>query len=396
MNKKLLPWLITICALGLGGTAAYYSVIGLSKLFAGVAMAVIIMASFLEASKLTLATLLHSYWKKLNPIFKFYYILSLVILSIITSAGIYGMLSSGYQQTANKMSNIEAQVELVETKKQNLESQLKTYNTEKTSIDEAVVELRKGLSNNTIQYKDRETGQIITTTSSATRRALEKQLDQAMSRQSQINSKVDILNSQIFEYESEIVEIETENELANELGPLKYLSSLTGYPMDKIINWVLLIIIFVFDPLAITLVIAANFAFDQLRQSLKKNIYGETVTKEEQKKYLVEMMKDGEKDKMYQDSHFEINKENSAVENLKKEKEEKEMNEYLHETKNDLDQHLYQIDQYKQDIEYLKKKLVPGLSTFRENKIKDEINRIQSQIDILEETDDDDNVIKYN
>jgi hypothetical protein len=94
MNKKLLPWFITFCALGLAITAGYYSVIGLSKLFAGTAIAVIIMASFLELSKLVIATLLHSYWSELNKLYKFYLIISLVILSILTSAGIYGMLSS--------------------------------------------------------------------------------------------------------------------------------------------------------------------------------------------------------------------------------------------------------------------------------------------------------------
>jgi hypothetical protein len=130
--------------------------------------------------------------------------------------------------------------------------------------------LRSGLSNNKIQYKDRETGQIITTTSSSTRRALEKQLDQAIERQTEINSKVDALNEQLFEYETEIVEIQIGTDLAGELGPLKYLSGLTGIPMDKIINYLLLTIIFVFDPLAIALVIAANYAFEKLRPKTKK------------------------------------------------------------------------------------------------------------------------------
>ncbi len=277
MNKKLLPWLITFCALGLGGAAAYYSIIGLSKLFAGVATAVIIMASFLEMSKLTLATLLHSYWDKLNILSKIYYITSLVILSLLTSAGIYGMLSSGYQETANKVGNIDSQIALVEVKRDNIREQLAVYNTEKTSINEAITDLRSGLSNNKIQYRDRETGQIITTTSSSTRKALEKQLDQAIERQTKINTKVDDLNEQLFEYETEIVEIRTNNDLAGELGPLEYLSGLTGAPMDKIINWLLLTIIFVFDPLAIALVIAANYAFEQLKEKTKENIYGEEI-----------------------------------------------------------------------------------------------------------------------
>jgi predicted nucleic acid-binding Zn-ribbon protein len=191
--------------------------------------------------------------------------------------GIYGFLSAAYQETAAKAGNIEAEIALVEVKRDNVKEQLIVYNEEKTSINGAVADLRKGLSNNVIQYKDRETGEIITTTSSNTRRALEKQLDQAIERQTQINTKVDELNEKIFEYETEIVEIRTSDAVSSELGPLKYLSGLTGTPMDKIINWLLLTIIFVFDPLAIALVVAANFAFEQIRPKTRKNLYGETV-----------------------------------------------------------------------------------------------------------------------
>jgi hypothetical protein len=86
----------------------------------------------------------------------------------------------------------------------------------------------------------------------------------------------------LFEYETEIVEVSTNNDIAGELGPLKYLSGLTGIPMDQIINYLLLTIIFVFDPLAIALVIAANFAFARLRPKTKENIYGEKVIVEEE------------------------------------------------------------------------------------------------------------------
>ena len=190
--------------------------------------------------------------------------------------GIYGFLSAGYQETASKASTIDAQITLIETKRDNVKEQLAVYNEEKSSINEAVADLRSGLSNNTIQYKDKETGQIITTTSSSTRRALEKQLDQAIERQTEINSKVDGFNEKLFEYETEIVEVSTNNDLAAELGPLKFISGLTGVAMDKIVNWLLLTIIFVFDPLAIALVIAANFAFEQIKT--KKNIYGEDIS----------------------------------------------------------------------------------------------------------------------
>jgi len=206
--------------------------------------------------------------------------------------GIYGFLSAAYQETAAKAGSIDSQIALIETKRDNVKEQLAVYNEEKTSINTAVSELRSGLSNNKIQYRDRETGQIITTTSSSTRRALEKQLDQAITRQTEINTKVDVLNEQLFEYETEIVEVKTGNDIAGELGPLKYLSGLTGIPMDRIINYLLLTIIFVFDPLAIALVVAANFAFEKLRPKTKENIYGEKEVVEDDGMWTEEEMRD--------------------------------------------------------------------------------------------------------
>jgi len=281
IQKRIFPFLIAFSALSVSASAAFYSISGLSKLFAGAAFAVIIMAASLEIAKLVIASLLYQYRKNLPRLLKWYLSVACVVLILITSMGIYGFLSAAYQETAAKAGNIDAQIALVETKRDNVKEQLIVYNEEKSSINEAVADLRKGLSNNVIQYKDRETGEIITTTSSSTRRALEKQLDQAIIRQSEINAKVDELNTKVFEYETEIVEIRTSDAVSSELGPLKYLSGLTGTPMDKIINWLLLTIIFVFDPLAIALVVAANFAFEQIRPKTKENLYGETVIVEE-------------------------------------------------------------------------------------------------------------------
>jgi len=277
IQERVFPFLIATSALSVSASAAFYSVSGLSKLFAGASLEVIIMAGSLEVAKLVIASLLYQYRKTIPRLLKIYLTSAAVVLVLITSMGIYGFLSAAYQETSNKAGNIDSQIALVEVKRDNIKEQLAVYNTEKTSINKAITDLRSGLSNNKIQYRDRETGQIITTTSSSTRKALEKQLDQAIERQTKINTKVDDLNEQLFEYETEIVEIRTNNDLAGELGPLKYISGLTGAPMDKIINILLLTIIFVFDPLAIALVIAANYAFEQLKEKTKENIYGEKV-----------------------------------------------------------------------------------------------------------------------
>ena len=283
IKERIFPFIIAFSALSVSASAAFYSVSGLSKLFAGAAFAVIVMAASLEVAKLVIASLLYQYRKTLPLLLKAYLSIACIVLILITSMGIYGFLSAAYQDTANKEGNVEARIVLIETKRDNIKEQLEVYTEEKNSINEAVTELRKGLSNNKIQWRDKETGQIITSTSSSTRRALTKQLDQAIERQTEVNTKVDELNEKIFEYETKIVEAKIGDGSTSELGPLKYLSGLTGLPMDKIINYLLLVIIFVFDPLAIALVVAANFAFARLKKPTKENLYGETIQIENEK-----------------------------------------------------------------------------------------------------------------
>ena len=268
LQERIFPFIIALSALSVSGSAAFYSVTGLSKLFAGASTEVFIMAGSLEISKLVIASLLYQYWDTINKGLRTYLTVACFILILITSAGIYGFLSAAYQETAALAGSVDSQIALIETKRDNVEGQLAIYRDEKTSINAAVVSLRDGLSNNIIQYTD-TLGNVVTTTSGATRRALERQLDQAIDRQTSINTRVDGLNQQLFDYETEIVEVQTNSEIGSELGPLKYLSGLTGLAMDRIINYLLLIIIFVFDPLAISLVVAANFAFAKLRPKVK-------------------------------------------------------------------------------------------------------------------------------
>ena len=270
IQERIFPFIIALSALSVSASAAFYSVSGLSKLFAGAAFAVIVMAASLEVAKLVIASLLYQYRKSLPTFLKYYLSVACFVLILITSMGIYGFLSSAYQETAAKAGSIDSQIALIETRRDNTKEQLSVYTGEKESINKAVADLRSGLANNVIQYTNAE-GVLITTTSSSTRRALEKQLDQAIDRQTTINNKVDVLNTQLFDYETEIVEVSINNDIAGELGPLKYLSGLTGIPMDKIINYLLLTIIFVFDPLAIALVIAANFAFGKLKPETEED-----------------------------------------------------------------------------------------------------------------------------
>jgi hypothetical protein len=110
LKKSLFPLLIAFSALSVSASAAFYSISGLSKLFAGATFAVIVMAASLEVAKLVIASLLYQYRKGLPKLLKYYLSVACVVLILITSMGIYGFLSAAYQETAAKAGNIEAQI----------------------------------------------------------------------------------------------------------------------------------------------------------------------------------------------------------------------------------------------------------------------------------------------
>jgi len=247
-QKFTFPTIIALSALSVSASAAFYSVTGLSKLFAGASFEVLIMAGSLEIAKLVIASLLYQYWSELNRLLKIYLTIAAAVLVMITSAGIYGFLSAAYQETASRAGVIDKQIELLEVKKNRFDESRTYYLSEKKSLDESISELRQGLSNNVIQYRDRETGQIITTTSSSTRRELQKELDQAVSSRDGISKKLETVTDSITSLEIQMLDVENSSDVASELGPLKYISELTGTPMAKVVNILMLVIIFVFDP----------------------------------------------------------------------------------------------------------------------------------------------------
>ena len=283
IKKRIFPTVVALSALSVSVSAAFYSVSGLSKLFAGATFEVIVMASSLEVSKLVIASLLYQYWGKINKLLRFYLTLATIILVLITSAGIYGFLSAAYQETATKSGIVDKRVEVLELRKNRFIDSRDYLMTEKGVLDKSISSLRDGLSNNVIQYKDKETGQIITTTSSSTRKALQNELNTAVAQRDKISIRLETATDSINGIDIKILDTESSAEIASELGPLKYLSELTGKPMNIIINVLLLIIIFVFDPLAISLVIASNFMFNQLKgkreneDTEKDNLVGDPI-----------------------------------------------------------------------------------------------------------------------
>jgi hypothetical protein len=272
IQRNLFPSIIAISALSVSASAAFYSVSGLSKLFAGASFEVIIMAGSLEVAKLVIASLLYQYWSTLNKLLRTYLSIAAVVLVLITSMGIYGFLSAAYQDTYRQLTIKNNQVAFLEQKTNFYEKDVARYDEELERISNNISTLSNAKASS-IQVRDTTSSTGFRQTISTTElRLSQKRIDVEEQNRASVQAKREQVADSLQKYQLAILDLENNTEVAGELGPLEYLSGLTGTPMDKIINILLLVIIFVFDPLAISLVVAANFAFDQAN---RKNLYGE-------------------------------------------------------------------------------------------------------------------------
>ena len=267
MKKRLFPLLIALSALAVSGSAAFYSVFGLSKLFAGASTQVIIMAGSLEFAKLVVASLLYQYWDTINKFLRSYLMIACFVLMVITSGGIYGFLSGAYQSTATQSELLDKSLLILNQKQIRFEETKGDLTIEKTQINKSISDLRVSLSNpQQVSWYDKNSETVITSTSGSARRALQAELKTTIADRDNINIKIEAVMDSINKTDMALLDKEISNEAESELGPLKYLAETTGQPMNKVVNWFLLLIIFVFDPLAIALVVACNMAFAQIRK----------------------------------------------------------------------------------------------------------------------------------
>ena len=266
MKERIFPFVIALSALSVSASAAFYSVFGLAHLFAGASTEVIIMAGALEAAKLVVASLLYQYWDTINKLLRAYFVIATFILMVITSGGIYGFLSGAYQETATQSEFLDRQVAVIQQKQVRFEEQKSDLKIEKAAVVKTISDLRVSLSNPAqVQYIDRESGQLITTTSSSARKALQSELKTSITERDNIDLRLNAVTDSIAALDVNILDAQINNESARELGPLKYMAELTNQPMATIVNWFMILIIFVFDPLAIAMVVAANMAFAQVK-----------------------------------------------------------------------------------------------------------------------------------
>ena len=227
--------------------------------------------STVEASKLIATSVLHQYHKILSLPIKLYLSFAILVSMTITSAGIYGFLISAYQETAFKM-DIEDQV--IGAEKNRLivfEQELKNLDSERNMLSDNIskantniLKLSEGLSNNVVQYTNAD-GNVITTQSSSTRRILKEQLqtqsdyrDTLVVKRDKLAVNIKTANDSINTINIRVLQLKTNSDIAGEIGPLKYLSELTGVSMNRVVNWFTILLIIIFDPLAVALVVVLN------------------------------------------------------------------------------------------------------------------------------------------
>ena len=233
-KNNTFQYMVGLSALFVAGSAAYYSVFGLSKLFAGATIAVIIMAGSLEFAKLVSASFLYRYWKVVNGWLKYYMTVGVVTLVLITSAGIFGFLSNAYQGATIEFEKQSTVLLYKEDRLSQLEED-KTYL--KDELEFAIAEL----PDNYITAK--------------------RQL------RADYNPKVLEMNDEILGVKSEIGDLKTALiETGVDVGPAIYLARVFGTDIDTVVKFFIFILIFVFDPMAVALVIAYNITMVNRQQ----------------------------------------------------------------------------------------------------------------------------------
>lgn len=253
-------------ALFVAGCAGYFSVWGLSQLFAGASTAVIIMASVLEIGKIVTTTALHRYWDKIRIGLKTYLTISVLVLMLITSAGIYGFLSNAYQKTANKLEIHESEISIINDKKNIFQNNI--------AKNEKIIDVKNKRINQLSDLRLNQENRLDNATNNRAKDKVRNDIKIASIEIQNLSNEVDglivknnIYSDSISIYSTKIFKLNENSGITSEIGPLKYISELTGKPMSKVVNFLILLLIFVFDPLAIALILLTNKVFE-----IEKNI----------------------------------------------------------------------------------------------------------------------------
>ena len=247
-------------ALAISAVAAYYSIVGLMAIFAGATTAIAIMGIVLEIGKLICASWTFQNWKTSPISIRSYFILAVVVLMLITSLGIFGFLSRAHITQSSPTGLIQERIERIDLKVDQRQTQIDRYQGRLNTLDQA---LQRYIELGAISKGLRKIGEMDNET------AL-------------LKTKIEGLEDEIDGLSDEKYELKTELNLAEvEVGPIRYVASMlyddvSESQLEEAVRWIIVLLIFVFDPLAVVLVIAANISLRDYRR--EKKMATKTVT----------------------------------------------------------------------------------------------------------------------
>ena len=242
-------------ALAISGVAAFYSIVGLMAIFSASALSIAVMGSVLEVGKLATASWLYQNWKKVPRFLKYYLTGAVVILMFITSMGIFGYLSKSHIDAGTGTSELYVKLERLES---NIESERKSISRAEGQLEKLDFALERYIELNAVSKGLRKRDE-----QKPERDALAQTVDDSQ-------DKIDIYLDERAEIQLKIKSFEVE------VGPLKYISALlfgenesVNY-LDKAVRYVIILLIFVFDPLAVLMLIAANMSLKEEKNKRKR------------------------------------------------------------------------------------------------------------------------------
>ena len=249
MRLKFLSFsnLTLLVALSLSSVAAWYSIIGLTAIFAGAVIPVIIMGGILEVGKITTTVWLRKYWNRAGWLLKLYLVPAVIALALLTSMGIFGFLSKAHMEhgisTGDSQAKLSLYDEKIKTQRDNIELARKALTQMDNQVDQR---LSRGDSENSAE------------------RAVQIRRQQAGER-SRLQKDIGDAQKEIAKLNEERAPIAAENrKVEAEVGPIKYIAALIygdnadNNMLEAAVRWVIILLVIVFDPLAIALVLAAN------------------------------------------------------------------------------------------------------------------------------------------
>jgi len=248
--------LVAFSALFVAGCAAFFSIKGLIVLFSGSSLAIGIMASSLEIGKLVAASFLHTYWKHISFLLKTYLCIAVLTLMGVTSLGIFGFLTGAYQVHSATVGTFESKIEALTT--------------EKTAIETGVAEHSERIKSLTTLRQDQEQRVKDAGNYKAPREQAYKAIEEANLEIKQKEESLTKDRERIIEIEKDISELKIGMNTTTDVGSFKFIAAATGSTVDEAVRYFIFALIFVFDPLAVTLVLAWNKLLEARRERKKE------------------------------------------------------------------------------------------------------------------------------